>query len=110
MLSAIIKLNLLVCIIMPVKMVGQPYVMIASNLGLMSAPVSLSYTCKSTQVIEFDDGTNSITVAYSRAEAFHTELALGDGRDFGPSNYELVCKHFLPVSNIYTSDNSVRFF
>jgi hypothetical protein len=51
----------------------------------MSAPVSLSYSCKSTQVIEFDDGVNSIAMARVRAEAFHNDIALGNGDDFGPS-------------------------
>jgi hypothetical protein len=60
--------------------------MTASELTLMSALERFSYYCKSTQVLAFDDGRNSIGMSLVHAQAFNDELAFGDDDDYGPSN------------------------
>jgi len=65
----------------------QVYKLKASNLGIMSAPEKLSYFCKSTLVVEFDDGKNVLGMSQVHAEAFHTQIAMGDAHDFGPKSF-----------------------
>jgi len=63
------------------------YQLKASNLGIMSAPEKLSYFCKSTLVVGFDDGENVLGMSQVHAEAFHKQIAMGDGHDFGPKSF-----------------------
>jgi len=63
------------------------YLLKASNLGILSAPEKLSYFCKSTSVVKFDSGESMLGMSQVHAEAFHTQIAMGDGHDFGPKSF-----------------------
>ncbi|ODN02199.1 Lysosome-associated membrane glycoprotein 5 [Orchesella cincta] len=65
------------------------YTFRASNLGMLSAPVDLSYFCQSTQVVNSETDETTLVLSYLQAQAFHQGLSdTGpDGVDFGPRSY-----------------------
>ncbi|CAL8142694.1 unnamed protein product [Orchesella dallaii] len=61
------------------------YIFRAANLGMLTAPVNLSYFCQSTQVVNSETDETTLVMTYLQAQAFH--LGLSDtgpnGVDFG---------------------------
>jgi len=65
------------------------FVLTAKHLGMLSAPVGLSFFCQSTQVIDSETQEATLMLSLMQAEAFHIGLSdtSPDGVDFGPRSY-----------------------
>jgi len=61
----------------------------AANLGMLTAPVNLSYFCESTQVVNSETDETTLVMSYIQAQAFHRGLSdTGPGGvDFGSRSY-----------------------